>query len=203
MNFDRFEYLKIKGFNPKKILDVGAHMGTVSKQMKELWPDADILMIEANSVCESELKSTGIPYKICLLGNEKENSKYYMTKKWSGSSGNSMYRELTNDYNDENIEVIELPVFKLDNILPNESYDLIKIDTQGSEIDILSGGLNIISKVKYIITECSIMDYNKGGCKIHQIFDFMTKNNLFVEDIIDLSYKENDLCQIDLLFKKL
>jgi len=202
MNFDRFEFLKMSGFNPSKILDIGAHQGTVAKQMKELWPDAYILMFEANPYLEDTLKQIGLDYKICLLGNENKTVTYYLTKKWLLSSGNSIYKELTNDYSDEFIETLKLPMFKLDDVLKDKSFDLIKIDTQGSEIDILTGGLNIVKTAKCIIIECSILEYNKGGNKIHDIFKFMTDNGLFMKDIIDLAYIDDKLNQIDLLFER-
>lgn len=203
MNFDRIEYLKICGFEPKRILDIGAHQGTVSKQFKELWPNAEILMLEANPYADDALKSTGIPYKICLLGKENKTVPFYLTKKWLLSSGNSIYKENGPDYSDENLVTVQLPMHRLDDVLPNEQFDLIKIDTQGSEIDILSAGINIIKNIKAVIIECSLTDYNKGGNKIHDIFAFMTANGLYMKDIIDLFYLENELGQIDLLFKKL
>lgn len=202
MNFDRFEYLNVKGVNPKRILDIGAHIGTVSQQMKQLWPNSDILMLEANPYLRETLEKTGIPYKICLLGKEPVISKYYMTDKWTGSSGNSIYRELTEDYNDTHLKFLELQVYRLDDFLPNEQFDLIKIDTQGSEIDILTGGIEILKKSQYVIIECSVMEYNKGGCRIGDVFEFMNKYKFQMYDIVDLNYKDDDLCQVDLTFKK-
>ena len=202
MNIDRFEFLKQRGFNPTRILDIGAHQGTVTKQMKELWPGADILMLEANPYLEDTLKTIGIPYKICLLGNENKTVPYYLTKKWLLSSGNSIYREQTPDYSDEHIASIQLPMLKLDDVLKGESFDLIKIDTQGSEVDILTGGIDVVKTAKYIIIECSLIEYNKGGNKIHDIFQFMTSQGLFMKDIIDLAYNDDVLIQIDLLFER-
>jgi len=202
MNIDRFEFLKQRGFNPTRILDIGAHQGTVAKQMKELWPGADILMLEANPYLEDTLKTIGIPYKICLLGNENKTVPYYLTKKWLLSSGNSIYREQTPDYSDEHIASIQLPMLKLDDVLKGEAFDLIKIDTQGSEVDILTGGIDVVKTAKYIIIECSLIEYNKGGNKIHDIFQFMTSQGLFMKDIIDLAYNDDVLIQIDLLFER-
>lgn len=203
MNIDRIEFLKLSGFTPQRILDIGAHQGVVAKQMKSLWPNSDILMIEANPYLEDTLKNVGFRYKICLLGKENKTVPYYLTKKWLLSSGNSIYREMTPDYSDEFVDVLQLPMFKLDDILNDETFDLIKIDTQGSEIDILTGGLKVLKSVKYLIIECSLIEYNKGGNKIHDIFQFMTNNGLFMKDIIDLSYVDDKLIQIDLLFEKI
>jgi hypothetical protein len=109
---------------------------------------------------------------------------------------------MTPDYSDEFLDVLNLQMFKLDDILENKSFDLIKIDTQGSEIDILSGGLTVLKNAKYLVIECSLIEYNKGGNKIHDIFQFMTANGFFMKDIIDLSYADDKLIQIDLLFEK-
>ena len=50
--FDRLEILKHKGFSPKFIVDVGAHLGNFALECKNIWPDTDIHMFEANPHAE-------------------------------------------------------------------------------------------------------------------------------------------------------
>src|SRR4051812_14193330 len=56
------------------ILDIGACVGAFSVQCRNLWPEAKLLMLEANTSCELPLSKTGIDYKICLLGNENRDN---------------------------------------------------------------------------------------------------------------------------------
>jgi FkbM family methyltransferase len=234
VNLDRLYYLGSNGFYPNSILDIGACAGDISLQLKEIWPKSQLLLLEANPLWDSSLKKTGLIYKICLLGKEnKDEVNFYTTKRFLKSTGNSIYKENSEDFNDENLMTLKLPMYKLDDFLRSENYDLIKmkvdgvdvnvvklidepinlpqfknqtfdlikIDTQGSEIDILMGGIETFRKAKYIMMETSVIKFNEGGQMIGEAFKFMNENGFRMVDIIDLSYKEQDLAQVDLLFK--
>lgn len=202
---ERLDILKYNGFKPEYIIDVGAHLGKFALKCKDLWPNTNVHMFEANPNSEDTLSKLNIPYTITLLADEigKEYT-YYMTKKWLLSSGNSIFKENTSEFDYDNLIEKKLISNTLDNILPNiEKVDLLKLDTQGSELKILSGAKRIVEKTKYILIECSVYEYNKGGCLIGDVFDFMNKNNFKLEDIIDINYlDEITLNQIDLLFVK-
>ena len=82
------------------------------------------------------------------------------------------------------------------------------MDTQGSELDILKGGLKTINKAKYIIIETSIKEYNIGAPLEKEIIDFMSENN-FKEFIVleehtwpttDGPFKFGEVFQRDLMF---
>jgi len=42
------QFLKSKGFNPERILDIGAYEANWSKMALAVWPNAKVTMIEAN-----------------------------------------------------------------------------------------------------------------------------------------------------------
>jgi FkbM family methyltransferase len=167
--------LKKNGFDPKRILDIGASDCQTADITKQTWSSADILLIEANKAFESTYKLKNYNYHIKLLGKENGTTVFYKTK-WSPfCTGNSIYRENSLTYNDERIITETLPIYKLDDIVSN-TYDLIKIDTQGSELDIIIGGINTFKKAKVIICEVSLIDINMGGCKKQDIMDILVKD---------------------------
>ena len=202
--FDRITLIENGNFNPKFIVDVGAHLGNFARSCKKLWPSVDIHMFEANPNAEQELKQVGCPYSIALLTDKVgEKYTYYMTNKWLLSSGNSIHKENTSEYDDAHLVKIELESNTLDNTLDSRDIDLLKLDTQGSEIQILNGALQAVKRTKYILIESSVYEYNSGGCLIGDVFDFMNKHNFKLIDILDLNYLEDGLIlnQMDLLFK--
>jgi FkbM family methyltransferase len=203
--FDRLEILKNNGFTAQYIVDVGAHIGNFAKSCQNLWPNVDIHMFEANPYANEVLKSIGFTYNIALLSDVVgEKYTYYMTNKWLLSSGNSIFRENTSEFNDDHVIKYELESNTLDNILKNDKkVDLLKLDTQRSEIKILNGGLNLVARTKYIIIESSIYNYNEGGCLIGDVFDFMNAHGFKLIDILDINYFEEGITlnQLDLLFK--
>ena len=204
--FDRLEILKNKGFTPNFIVDVGAHLGNFAKSCNELWPGVDIHMFEANPNADAILKDIGYPYNIALLTDTVgEEHTYYMTDKWALSSGNSIFKENTPEFDDSHLIKCELISNTIDNIIKDtRKVDLLKLDTQGSEIKILNGASNLVSRTEYILIECSIYEYNKGGCLIGDVFEYMNANGFALQDILDLNYLEDGLIlnQVDLLFKR-
>jgi len=194
--------LRDKGFYPKNILDIGASVCQTADIMRQVWPVANILLFEGNNECEKLYQKLGYDYQIKLLGKINGITKFYKTK-WSPiCSGNSIYKENSETYNDENLIVEELPIYKLDDCV-QPIYDLIKIDTQGSELDIIEGGINTFKNAKAVITEVSFNNYNEGGCTKEQIlkkmFDLGFDYIMPVETVVN---KDNELIAESLLFVK-
>jgi len=192
--------LRDKGFYPKNILDIGASVCQTADIMRQIWPVANILLFEGNAECEKLYQKQLYDYQIKLLGKINGTTKFYKTK-WSKiCSGNSIYKENSQTYNDENLIIEELPIYRLDDCV-KDIYDLIKIDTQGSELDIIEGGINTFSSAKVIITEVSFNNYNEGGCNKDQIlnkmFDLKFDYIMPVETVMN---DKNELIAESLLF---
>ena len=49
------------------------------------------------------------------------------------------------------------------------AFDLIKIDTQGTELDIINGGIETIKQARFLLMELSFLPYNEGGCMIDDV----------------------------------
>jgi hypothetical protein len=52
---------------------------------------------------------------------------------------------------------------------------LIKIDTQGSELDILKGGVKLVNKTMAVILEVSYVDYNLEAPQSEEVIEYMTE----------------------------
>jgi FkbM family methyltransferase len=194
--------LRQNGFYPKKILDIGASVCQTADIMRQIWPVANILLFEGNSECEKLYQKLDYKYQIKLLGKINSTTKFYKTK-WSPiCSGNSIYKENSSTYNEENLIIEELPIYKLDDCV-NGVFDLIKIDTQGSELDIINGGLRTFLNTKVVIAEVSLTNYNEGGCTKQQIVDKMISLKFDLISIIESVVNENnELIAESLLFIK-
>jgi len=200
MNLDALIDFKNKfNFNPSTILDIGASNGWFSNLCLQVWPDSDITMIEANPILEESLKNTNIPYSICLLGNEnKIDVPFYISKIDPASTGNSIYKETSEYFNDYDIKL--LPMYKLDDIT-KFPFDFIKMDTQGSELDIIKGGKNTIDKAKYLLVEVSLIECNEGAPLKDDIVNYLKSVNFNLVDVVYSHYLDNKIVQEDVLFK--
>lgn len=175
---DTCKLLNNSGFTPQRILDIGANVCQTADVFRQFWPASDIMLIEGNRECETIYKLKNYKYQIKLLGKENGTTSFYKTKWHPLCSGNSIYKEINPVYEGDTLITTTLPVYKLDDIVMG-TYDLIKIDTQGSELDIIRGGMDTFSKAKVIICEVALVDINIGGCKKEDVMNVLTKELKF------------------------
>lgn len=154
---------------PESYLDVGACKGHALPFIIHQLPSLKrIEAIEANKRHELDLKHIceqhNIPYKIDVLSDSIREVKFYTDGKGPQSTdpGASYLFEDTPHFNKERYDLVTTNT--LDNIYnESDTFDLIKIDTQGSELDIIRGGLNLISRTKALILEENIVPFNEGA----------------------------------------
>jgi FkbM family methyltransferase len=186
----------------KSILDVGAHQGMFTKEMQHYFPYAHYHMIEANEHCESYLKQVDFAkYTICLLSNEEKPMTYFVNKNDLTSTGNSYYKELTEHFTQQSCIKVVKQATTLDKLFTKESFDFIKIDTQGSELDILKGGQQLVRKTKYILLECSVEQYNEGSPLINEVVSYVESIGFKLLTEVYQHIQQGRLFQKDLLFK--
>jgi len=80
--------------------------------------------------------------------------------------------------------------------------DFIKIDTQGSELDILKGSQKSISNCSIIYLECPIIEYNTRAPNLNDYIKYLNSINFLPYDVCEVHRIDNVLIQIDILFVK-
>lgn len=201
-----FNILKRNNFVINSVLDVGAHAGTFTFECKKYYPDAYYFMIDGNHITEQYVKHSGVDYKICYLSNEVKNTVVYKTKFNAFNTGDSLYRENTNYYSDAHLITQDITTSTLDEIFKNEkTFDFIKIDSQGSEMDIIKGGLEMCKRAQIFLLEASVYNYNLGAPMFDELKEFMTSLGFPHTKIVsNIPHPDNRdiLIQHDVLFSK-
>lgn len=187
-------------FYPYRILDIGANIGQFHTQARSLFPESYIFSIEASPECEPYLQKITENYYIGLLARDNSQYSFYSRKNDPTCTGNSMYRELTPFYSDDQLDIKNMSGVRLDDLFENDSeFELIKIDTQGSELDIMSGGMDLCKKAKGILLEVSLTQYNENSPLHQEVLDFMSAMRFKAVDILDES-RNHGSHQQDILF---
>jgi FkbM family methyltransferase len=179
---EHYEYLKGLNINPKNIYDIGACVLHWTKMAKYIWPNANYIAFEAMNESEPIFIENNVEYYLNVLSKEDgKKIKFYQNTKDPG--GNSYYKE-NEKINPKAKELYKDFVLKttkkLDTLVKEKKIvnpDLIKIDVQGSELDILKGGMKTIKKCKHLIIETQEVDYNVGGSKKEEVFTYLKENN--------------------------
>lgn len=198
-----YSRLKELGFYPKTIIDCGACVGEWSGQIKQIYPESFIMGVDANNWCNDKIPFTNVSEFEVLLNEDNKEITFYK-KKEGLCTGDSVFKENTQHYQEHNT-IKEIRLSKTLKTLCNKhninKINLLKIDTQGSEILIMEGLEEMIHDVEFIELECSLIEWNIGGCLLQNVIDFL-KNDFVIFDIIELHrFNGNDLFQIDIVFQ--
>lgn len=188
-------------YTPKKVLDIGCNVGQFYNHAKQYWPNAEYFLIDGNDSLSEDLKGLNVPFKILLLADAVKKVNLYKNSKNLKCTGTSMYRENTYHYSDELVLIEEKETTTLDITFPTDTFDLIKLDTQGSEIDILNGGQNLMSRAKFILIETSLIEYNINSPKEAEVIKYMSEHGFINPVVIAAHYRNNDLIQQDIIFQ--
>jgi FkbM family methyltransferase len=200
----------IQKYNLTSFLDIGANVGDVSAHVRAVFPNIKIFCIEANPACEHDLTAKNLSYRIECLSDVISQKNFYVSTIGDGkNTGASLYKELTPYYSDEKYKTLDLITNTLDNIFPSEIFDFIKMDTQGSELDIMKGGKNLCARAKFIKIEVAVLPYNLGAPFKDDVFSYLKSINyapllkdeehkyedgrIFQEDYIFYNMERNDI----------
>lgn len=180
---------------PNRVLDIGANVGHFAALCKQQWHNIYVHSIETNECCEADLKFRCDSYNITLLGNSIKKIDYYVDRNNPYGQGNSIYKEIVYDQYD----AVEKQMVTLDSII-NQQFDFIKIDTQGSELDIINGGIQTIKQAKHVLLELSVLPYNHGAPLYPDVVCRMMQLGFIPYYTLNLCYIKEKLTQTDLLF---
>lgn len=206
VNDDHLKYLvglKDSDFEPSVIYDIGACVGAWYREVKNIWPKSKFLLFDGWEPAQELYKDLNVDYFIGLLGNKQKEVKFYFNDRKPG--GNS-FLEPDNKYTGEKyVNFQSRMVTTLDDVVENKKFplpDLIKIDTQGAELEVLEGAINTIKNAEYIILEVKNenIDYGENLPSESEIVKFLNKNNF--EKVQDLGYTTHKQLDKDIVFKR-
>lgn len=183
-----------------KILDIGA-AGEIKENWKQFEPILDYVGIEPDIENYQKIqknKNTCKSYKIFneALWDSKTRLNLNITKKRTNSSILEPNFSILNNFPDpERFTILEKKKINLSPLddLKIENIDFIKIDTQGSELNILNGCSETIKNVMGFEIEVSFIKIYKDQPLFSDVNDFMIKNNYQFMGFSDqISWKRNE-----------
>ena len=205
----------INHFQIKSILDVGANKGQFTLMLLKNNFEGNIMSFEPlkeehESLIKVSLKKEN--WKVarrCALGNKNRVQKFHI----SGNRESSSLLKILQKHKDlrpasKTIKTEKINVEKLDNFKKDisklEKNLLLKIDTQGSEIDVLKGASKVIKDIKCLFIEVSLVNLYKNQKLWLDIIKYMKKLNFNVWSVDQLLRNNNtgQTYQVDIFFYK-
>ncbi len=195
--------LKRKNFNPAVIMDIGAYEGQWAVDALEVYPDAKILMVEAQPgktpyLDKIRKRYPTTDYAISLLSGidgailpfvENETASHIVGTKEQGIKCKQMATQTL----DVLAAIKQFP-------LP----DLLKLDVQGHEMEVLKGAKSCLAHATVCLLEISLLNLGDDSPLLAEMIAFMDQNGFQAYDISQMMRRpfDNALYQVDVFFVK-
>ncbi len=179
------------------VYDVGAHNGSWTNQVSRILKSSDFYLFEPNKNHNSQLEKTGFKFFNDVLSDQTKTVEWYGV----GGLGDSYFKDSGQTFasiSSRNVLSNTLNHLVQENKLPIPQ--LLKIDTQGSELDIVAGSSDFIGSVKFVLLECPLIEYNLGAPNIQSYLSTMHNLGFTPIDITEVHYMNNKVVQIDIAF---
>jgi FkbM family methyltransferase len=190
-------HLAVIGLSPRLIFDIGAYEGTFIAACKALFPAAACWAFEPNPAKHAVLSSRADRVFPELLSDTAGELAYWEAE-IAEQSGNSIFREHTN----LPFRPTRRQAVTIDSLVGGAVPDLVKLDTQGSELAILKGGSASICQAECVILEVSFRRYNDRAPLFPEVMGFMAARGYQLIDMEDALRVGGILIQSNALFLK-
>jgi FkbM family methyltransferase len=208
MQVDKWECyrkLKDKGYTPNFAVDAGYAVGEWTNGLKSVFGPVRVMGVEVHSELFNEFGAE-IKEGYALWSVDGVELPFYCNDNSSGwCTGDSLFRENTQHYNDARVRIKSATTMTLNTLLRKHQInkvDILKLDIQGAELECLKGASDFLHDIDFVEIECATVQYNIGAPKLYDILEFM-RTQFDVYDLLEThySYGRYDLIQVDFLFK--
>lgn len=206
-------YARRAGFSTEhkgNILDVGAYDGQTALFFHHFFPLCNIHAYEPNPEAAKLLQQnitgiTNIKFHPEALSDKKGTLPFYVTHNKVSSSLSKVNTDspaaagqLADQLKIE--RVIDIPLLKLDDCGFNDIF-ILKLDTQGNEVRVLTGGLNLLLNTQIVISEMSVHQLYENGCTYYETDTLLRENGFTAIDFIVPSRKNGvEMMEFDAIY---
>ena len=196
------------GFVPATVIDVGAALGSFSRTCHAIFPEAQYLLVEPLQEYIPSLTKVikDIPRASYAIAAATAEEQVININVHHDLVGSSLYQEVEegSDVNGVQREVRSITLDRL--VIEQKALPpyLIKIDVQGAELDVLAGGLTVLSGADWVLLEVSMFQFFDQGPLFWDVVEYMRSKGFVPYDVLGLQYRPLDgaLSQLDIVFVK-
>lgn len=195
------------------IIDIGGANGDTSLYFANAFPGLQVYCVEPNArmlpfLKEVESKNDRVTVKAMALGRVSGEAVLHVTANDFSSSLNELsLEELKKTAPDFQAKLEEKQQLKVHvSTLDTEFGDgpnvlLMKMDTQGTELDILKGGETTLKKTRFILAEMNNHQIYNHTCQYYEMDEFLRNRSFKLADVV-VTYKGDDgVTEYDALYR--
>ena len=215
--WDSDHYLRLtrwhdEGFTPRVVYDIGAHEGLWAQMCQDIFAPARLLLFEPQASMHSVARArqpAGAAWEIVpvALGEHEETHVLHVTQNSAASSlltpleGDRSITTDTHAVGEQKVQVMPLDRLVQARQLPPP--DLVKIDVQGFEGRVLSGGEKTLAQAQRLVVEVSLREMYEGQSLLPEILSRLTALG-FEQDDMNETFRcwPGWLWQVDLWMRR-
>jgi FkbM family methyltransferase len=196
------ERLRVNGFSPTSIFDVGAYSGEFAKICRVNWPSAKLTCFEVlpqrvaelRGWCEHDGNAVVVE---ALLGAKVKNAVPFHEMETASS--------VLEEHIPQTAPIRAFPMQTIDEVVSSKTAavpDFLKLDVQGYELEVLKGAQDTLPRVSAVLAEVNLIDIHKGAPLLDELVLFMRDMGFLTYDICGLARRPLDraLWQADFIF---
>jgi FkbM family methyltransferase len=194
------------------IIDVGGANGGTATLFAASFPGHKVFCVEPNArmlpfLRKAEAEHPTVIVKPLALGCHRGEATLHVTANNLSSSLNEIdSEELKRTPADFQARLredqqIKVRVSSLDEEFKDERVLLIKLDTQGTEAEILKGGPETLKRTRFVLVEMNNHHLYKNTCQYYEVDELLRERSFKLTDII-VTYRGDDgVTEYDALYR--
>lgn len=200
-----YAHLNRVGFRPKVVFDVGVASGTF--ELYENFPESEFLLVEPLKEFEPDLKKILKQYRgsyiLSAAAAEAGESAFFRDE--NRLDGSSIISE--SEVDERAAEKMTVQTVRLDDVAREKSLEgpfLVKVDVQGTELDVLDGAQEVLKQTEVVSLEVSLFKFGGNIPEICEVTNYMKERGFVAYDIVPgwNRPRDNALGQVDILFAR-
>jgi FkbM family methyltransferase len=192
--------ISARGLDVNTVIDVGASDGMWTRVVRQYFPSAFCLLIEANPVHETDLRKfrqelANVDFVLAAAGDVVGEIYFDATDPFSGLASHTPLARPT----------ITVPVTTIDALVAQRQLKapfLIKLDTHGFEGPILEGARQTLQDTNLLVIEAYNFRLRPGSLKFDELCQLLSTLGFATIDFCDPMFRvrDNAFWQFDLFF---
>jgi FkbM family methyltransferase len=195
--------LRMQGFLPSVVLDVGAQTGT--NALYRAFPDATLIMIEPVEEHRTTLLKLASQLKHAEVVIAAAAAKTGETCLHLSENAQYTYTSDNEEVEDGFVNIRKIACVRVDDLCHERALKgsfLVKIDVDGTEMEVLQDMTGILNETECVIAETVF--FGEDPNSFYEILHFMQYHDFIVYDLVEPLYRPGDLAlwQMDAIFVK-
>lgn len=204
-NFEETTYRRLakSGFAPDGYIDVGAFHGDWTRLARRVLGRKPALMVEGQAALIPALQAlVDSDGDLSLAPGVLSATAGEEVVFHEMGTGSSIFSEASNAPRTATRAVTRTLDEVAAPFLSHVASPFLKVDVQGAELAVLSGGTNVLANASLVQLELAMLPYNKGAPLLPEVVAWMAQRGWLPTEIGGFSRPSGPLVQIDMLFAR-